>query len=119
MYAQAYALGCERLLEDLRELAITSLLNERSVLKLYLDAVEHDDTKILEACTVVLTERFEEILTQEMAVEHLFELGVDNFIAVIRADNLNLVHEEALVDIVRRYINIRDAVVKKAKSAEA
>ncbi len=54
-----------------------------------------------------------------MAVEHLFELGVDNFIAVMRADSLNLVHEEALVDIVRQYINIRDAVVKKAKSAEA
>ena len=28
LYAQAYALGCERLLEDLRELAITSLLND-------------------------------------------------------------------------------------------
>ena len=28
LYAQAYAMGCERLLEDLRELAVTSLLND-------------------------------------------------------------------------------------------
>lgn len=28
LYAQAFALGCERLLEDLRELAVTSLLND-------------------------------------------------------------------------------------------
>jgi hypothetical protein len=102
-------MGCERLLEDLRELAITSLLNERSVLRLYLDACEHHDLKILDACTFVLTERFEEILTRDDAViEQLLELGVENFISVLRADNLNLVHEEALVDIVRNYIFVRD-----------
>ena len=28
LYAQAHALGCERLMEELRELAITSLLND-------------------------------------------------------------------------------------------
>lgn len=62
LYAQAFALGCERLLEDLRELVVTSLLNERTVLKLYLDAVEHNDVKIMEACTTVIIERFEEII---------------------------------------------------------
>ena len=43
LYAQAFALGCERLLEDLRELAVTSLLNDQTVIKLYLDAIEHQD----------------------------------------------------------------------------
>lgn len=61
LYAQAYALGCERLLEDLRELSITSLLNEKSVIHLYLDAVEHKDTKIMDACSNVIIERFEEL----------------------------------------------------------
>ena len=28
LYAQAYALGCDKLLEDLRELAVTALLND-------------------------------------------------------------------------------------------
>ena len=54
LYAQAYALGCERLLEDLRELSITSLLNEHTVLHLYLDAVEHKEEKIMEACSTLL-----------------------------------------------------------------
>ena len=62
LYAQAHALGCERLLEELRELAVTSLLNDKTVLKLYLDAIEHQDAKILEACTYVIIERFEEIV---------------------------------------------------------
>ena len=43
LYSQAYALSCEKLLEDLRDLIINKLLNEQSVLKLYLDALEHND----------------------------------------------------------------------------
>ena len=75
LYAQAYALGCERLLEDLRVLAITSLLNERTVLKLYLDAVEHQENEIMEACTKVIAERFDEIaVREEPDLSHLLEL---------------------------------------------
>ena len=119
LYAQAFAMGCERLMEDLRELAISSLLNERSVIKLYLDAVEHKDTKIMEACTVVLTERFEEILARdETDIENLLELGVVDFISLLKADNLNLLHEEGIVELVRKYIAIRDLVPNKATSAE-
>ena len=51
LYSQAFALGCDRLLDDLRELAVTALLNDQTVLKLYRDAVEHLDTKIMSACT--------------------------------------------------------------------
>jgi len=69
LYAQAFALGCERLLVDLRELAVTSLLNEVTVMKLYNDAVEHQETEVMEACTALFIERFEEIIEQDAAME--------------------------------------------------
>ena len=58
MYAQAQALGCERLKEDLRDLCMTSLLNERTVLKHYNDVVEHHDKKIMEACSQIIISSF-------------------------------------------------------------
>lgn len=109
LYAQAYALGCERLLEDLRELCITSLLNEHTVVKIYLDAVEHNETQIMEACSVVITERFEEICNREPAnLSHLMELDLENFITILKSDNLNLINEDVLIELVRQYIKIRD-----------
>ena len=119
LYAQAYALGCERLLEDLRELSITALLNEHTVLHLYLDAVEHNDTKIMEACSNVIIERFEEICAaQDPELKHLMELNLENFISIMKSDGLNLLNEDILIDLVRNYINIREVEPKKVLSAE-
>ena len=61
LYAQAHALGCERLLEDLRELSITSLLNDQTVLKLYLDADEHKDETLEISKNVKFNANFVEI----------------------------------------------------------
>lgn len=47
-------------------MAVTSLLNDKTAIKLYLDAIEHQDEKILEACTHVIIERFEEICSQDL-----------------------------------------------------
>lgn len=121
LYAQAWALGCERLLEDLRVLSITSLLNERTVLKLYLDAVEHNEIMIMEACSSVITERFEEICQRgEPDVNYLLELDLNNFVSILRSDNLNLVAEDILINIVKKYIALRDIVEpKKENTLEA
>ena len=43
LYAQAQAMGCEKLKSELRELCVTSLINDRTVLKHYNDVVEHSD----------------------------------------------------------------------------
>ena len=61
LYAQAHALRCESLIEDLRELCITSLLNPRTALKTYNDVVEHKDVQIMEACVAIILDSFEEI----------------------------------------------------------
>ena len=122
LYAQAYSLGCERLLEDLRELSITSLLNEHTVLHLYLDAVEHHEVKIMEACSYVIIERFEEICNRQddKQLSDLMELDLENFIDILKSDGLNLVNEDILIEIVRSYISIREKVVPKlADTAEA
>ena len=120
LYAQASALGCERLMEDLRELSITSLLNEHTVLHLYLDAVEHHETKIMEACSNVITERFEEICSrQDPDLTHLMELNLENFISILKSDSLNLLNEDVLVGLVQNYINIREKIEpKKPDSVE-
>ena len=113
-------MGCERLLEDLRELSVTSLLNEHTVLHLYLDAVEHHEVKIMEACSNVITERFEEICGRlDSDLSHLIELDLDNFISILKSDNLNLLNEDVLISLVRRYIDLREKIEpKKADSAE-
>ena len=108
-------MGCERLLEDLRDLCITSLLSEFTVVKLYLDAVEHQELRIMDACTSVITERFEEICNREpQSLTHIMEIDLENFISILKSDGLNLVNEDVLIDIVREYIAIRDKVVPKA-----
>ena len=100
-------MGCDHLLEDLRELSITSLLNEHTCLKLYVDAVEHNEIKIMEACTEVITERFEEIVNRistTNATEHLMELDLENLMSILKSDGLNLLNEDLLINIVREYI---------------
>ena len=115
LYAQAYALGCERLLDDLRELCITSLLNEFTVVKLYLDAVEHQDQLIMDACSTVITERFEEICNRDPNNSvHLLELDLENFISILKADGLNLINEDLMIEIIRKYIAIRDEIKPEA-----
>ena len=119
LYAQAHSLSCERLLDDLRELAVTSLLNDKTAMKLYLDAIEHQDKKILKACTLVIIERFEEICAQEANTEHLLELDIKNLLSILKSDKLNLVNEVTLVELVKAYTELRDKIPKKLpQSAE-
>ena len=96
------------------------MLNETNVLKLYLDAVEHHDQKIMEACSQIITERFEEIINREAPdMTHLLELNIDNLITILRSDNLNLINEDCLVDLIRKYISVRDIIKpKRIDSAE-
>ena len=74
------------------------------------------------ACSDVITERFEEIVNKVKSTnstEHFMELDLENFINILRSDNLNLVNEDILVDVVKQYIQVRDKVEpKKADSAE-
>ena len=74
------------------------------------------------ACSDDITERFEEIVNKVKSTnstEHFMELDLENFINILRSDNLNLVNEDVLVDVVKQYIQVRDKVEpKKADSAE-
>ena len=90
------------------------------MLKLYLDAVEHHDQKIMDACSQIITERFEEVINREAPdMTHLLELDIDNMITILRSDNLNLINEDCLVELIRKYISIRDLVKpKRIESAE-
>ena len=50
---------------------------------------------------------------------HLLELDLDNLLEILKSDNLNLLSEEALVDVVRSYIDNRENIKPlKPKSAE-
>ena len=90
------------------------MLNESNVLKLYLDAVEHHDQKIMGACSQIITERFEEVINREAPdLTHLLELDIDNMITILRSDNLNLINEDCLVELIRKYISIRDIIKPK------
>ena len=90
------------------------------MLKLYLDAVEHHDKKVMDACSQIITERFEEIINREAPdMTHLLELDIENMITILRSDNLNLINEECLVDLIRKYISVRDVIKpKRIESAE-
>mmetsp|Transcript_37987 Transcript_37987/g.46371 ORF Transcript_37987/g.46371 Transcript_37987/m.46371 type:complete len:188 (-) Transcript_37987:1458-2021(-) len=120
LYAQAQALGCERLRDDLRDLCMTSLLNERTVLKHYNDVVEHQDKRIMEACANIIMHSFSEIIDRgEEAIEQLIELEFTNFVDTLSSDNLSIKDEEILIEIVRRYISARDkAGPKQPTTAE-
>ena len=103
-------MSCDKLLDDLRDLIITKLLNEQSVLKLYLDALEHNDTKVMEACLDIIISNFDELL-REPEINHTEFLNIvdfDNMVAILKSDNLNITHEASLIDIIRNYIKIRD-----------
>ena len=81
------------------------------MLKLYLDAVEHQDKKIMEACSQIITERFEEVINREAPdLTHMLELDIDNMITILRSDNLNLINEDCLVELIRKYISVRDDI---------
>ena len=74
----------------------------------------------MEACTKVITERFDEISNrEEPELSHLLELDIENFIQILKADTLNLLAEETLINIIRQYVAIREKIgPKKAESAE-
>ena len=107
-------------MEDLRDLCMTSLLNERTVLKHYNDVVEHQDQRIMQACAQIIMASFSEIVDGgEGALEQLIELEYENFVGTISNDALGINDEEILIEIVRRYIQAREqAGPKKPTMAE-
>ena len=107
-------------MEDLRDLCMTSLLNERTVLKHYNDVVEHHDQRIMQACAQIIMASFSEIVDGgEGALEQLIELEYENFVGTISNDALGINDEEILIEIVRRYIQAREqAGPKKPTMAE-
>lgn len=46
-------------------------------------------------------------------MEHLLELDLENLISMLKSDKLNLVNEATLIDLVREYMDVRDAVPKR------
>lgn len=120
LYAQAHALGCDRLLEDLRELVISSMLTQHTALALYLDALEHNEVPIMQACAQVITEQFEEICQQKDGQARLNDLSIDDFVNILKADTLNVYDEQNLVRVVREYVCSReDIVATEFESAQA
>jgi len=117
LYAQAYALGCEHLMSDLRDLCVTSLLNKDTVLRHYNDVIEHNETQIMGACVSIILSNFAEICDiGDEALKQLMELSYENFIQMLEDDNLNLREEETLVSVVREYISVRDKAGPKTGS---
>ena len=107
LYAQAFALKCDKLLKELTKLAITSLLNENNVCHMFHDAVEHQDAELAKACTDLLVQRFE--IAQEEGIDRQFllELDIENFVSILESDKLNIINENVLTDMVKEYIKIR------------
>ena len=107
LYAQAFALKCDKLLKELTKLAITSLLTENNVCHMFHDAVEHQDAELAKACTDLLVQRFE--IAQEEGIDRQFllELDIENFVSILESDKLNIINENVLTDMVKEYIKIR------------
>ena len=59
LYAQAFALKCDKLLKELTQVAIECLLNENNVCHMFHDAIEHQDAELAKACADLLVQRFE------------------------------------------------------------
>ena len=83
--------------------------------RVYLDALEHHEEVVMNRCMELITENFEEILRdlKESATEFLTKLNFDNFVEILRSDNLNIAHEKTLIEIARDYIAVRDKCVEK------
>ena len=75
---------------------------------------------LIKACSQIITERFEEVINREAPdMTHLLELNIDNLITILKSDNLNLINEDCLVDLIRKYISVRDIIKpKRIDSAE-
>ena len=71
----------------------------------------------MSACTQIIVERFEDICNSDenddnQKTIHLLKLSLENFTTILKSDNLNLVHEETLLELIKKYIAIRDAIPK-------
>ena len=65
----------------------------------------------MEACSQIITERFEEVINRDAPdLTHMLELDIDNMITILRSDNLNLINEDCLVELIRKYISVRDDI---------
>ena len=114
LYAQAFALKCEKLLQELTQVAIECLLNENNVCHMFHDAIEHQDTVLAKACADLLVQRFETAQEVGKDRDFLLELDLDSFVSILQSDKLNIIHENALTEMVKEYFNKRkDALPHK------
>ena len=68
----------------------------------------------MEACSQIITERFEEVINREAPdMTQLLELNINNLITILKSDNLNLINEDCLVELIRKYISVRDIIKPK------
>lgn len=63
----------------------------------------------MEACSQIIMVSFQEIIDRgEDSISQLLELEYNNFLQTISSDKLNIIDEEILIDLVRRYIDERE-----------
>ena len=78
------------------------------------DAIEHQDTVLAKACADLLVQRFETAQEVGKDRDFLLELDLDSFVSILQSDKLNIIHENALTEMVKEYFNKRkDALPHK------
>jgi hypothetical protein len=62
LYAQAYALKADKLIEDITEFEISDLMGPDEVVHIYHDAIEFENQKLQRACEKMITKSFSDCL---------------------------------------------------------
>lgn len=84
------------------------MLNIDNVSHFYLDAIEFENEKLAEACEKLLVSKFDDI--QAESRDFIIGIPPEQFISILKNDDLNIEHENTLVDLVRSYVAKRDAI---------
>ena len=66
----------------------------------------------MESCNQIIISHFDEIVREPEInhIEFLNLLDIENFVSILGSDNLNLSHENILIEIVREYIKKREDI---------
>lgn len=105
LYAQAYALRCEKLMGDLTSVIIEDLLSNETVAHFYQDSIEFENTRLQQACEDMIVRRFDETLS--LSREFVLTLPSAFLVHLIRSDALNVQHEQLLVDLIKEFFEKR------------
>ena len=72
----------------------------------------------MESCNEIIISHFDEIVREPEInhIEFLNLLDIENFVSILGSDNLNLSHENILIEIVREYIKKREGIKPDPKS---